>query len=95
MISTIAFRFITSSWGKYIIFSLTVLAALAGWGRSKRRQGATDERGRIVDDVQFRTERGKDAFHENQRQIDGLNSSVIANRLRRRDSHWVRMPDLR
>jgi len=95
MISTIAFRFITSSWGRYIILALAVMAALVGWGRSKRREGAREERGRIVDDVRFRTERGKDAFHENQRQVDGLDSRAIAERMRGRDGHWGRMPDLR
>ncbi len=95
MIGTIAFRFITSSWGRYIILALAVMAALAGWGRSKRRAGAREERGRIVDDVRFRTERGRDAFHENQRQVDGLDSRAIAERMRGRDGHWGRMPDLR
>jgi len=95
MISTIAFRFIASSWGRYIILALAVMAALAGWGRSKRREGAREERGRIVDDVRFRTERGRDAFHENQRQVDGLDSRAIAERMRGRDGHWSRMPDLR
>lgn len=95
MISTIAFRFITSSWGRYIILALAVMTALAGWGRSKRREGAREERGRIVDDVQFRTERGRDAFHENQRQVDGLDSRAIAERVRGRDGHWSRMPNLR
>ena len=95
MISSIAFRFVTSSWGRYIILALAVMAALAGWGRSKRREGAREERGRIVDEVRSRTERGKDAFRENQRQVDGLDSRAIAERMRGRDGHWSRMPDLR
>lgn len=95
MIQAIAYRFITSTYGRYIVLGLALLSALAMWGRSKSRAGAEKARARIVDDVRARTERGRDAFHENQRQIDGLDSRALADRLRGRDDHWGRMPDLR
>lgn len=95
MIASLGFRFITSSWGRYIVIALAVLAALAAWGRSRSREGAERARTRIVEDVRSRTERGRDAFHQNQRQVDGVDSGAVAERLRGRDDHWGRMPDLR
>lgn len=95
MIANIAFRFIGSAWGRYILIVLAALAALASWGRFRSRKGADRARARIVEEVRARAERGKDAFHENQREVEGVDPSYIVERLRRRDSHWGRMPRLR
>lgn len=95
MIGSIAFKFLSSPWGRYIVLALAVLSAIAAWGRSKRKAGQEEA---IQDQVEFvrnRTERGRNAYHQNKRQADGLDSSDIVERLRGRDSHWGRMPDLR
>lgn len=95
MIGSLAYQFITSTYGRYIMLALTIFAAIVGYGRINRRRGKKEARADMIEDVRIRTERGRDAYYENQRTIDGLDSRAIADRLRKRDDVWRRLRDIR
>lgn len=94
MISNLAFKFVTSTWGRYLIVFLALLSALFAWGRMRERGGRDKAVQRHVDDIQTRTERGKDAYHKRRRETSGDDVGTLIDGMRRRDSHLGRMPDI-
>lgn len=94
MIGVIAFKFLNSTYGRYILGALALLTALTAWGRSKRKQGERQARREQSEFVRDRTERGKDAFHESQREAVGRSVDDLLDSMRGNDRHWGRLPDL-
>jgi hypothetical protein len=95
MIGTIAFKFLSSTYGRYIVLALAVLSAIAAWGRSKRKSGKEEAVQDQIEFVRDRTERGRDAYHESRRKVAGDDVSSLIDGMRSRDSHWGRLPDIR
>lgn len=94
MIGNIAFKFLSSPGGRYIVLALAVLSVIAAWGRSKRKAGQQEAVQDQIEFVRDRTERGRDAYYESRRKVAGDDVSSLIDGMRRRDSHWGRLPDI-
>ena len=50
MIGSLAYQFITSTYGRYIMLALTIFAAIVGYGRINRRRGKKEARADMIED---------------------------------------------
>lgn len=91
MISKIAFSFVTSTYGRYIILALGVASSLLLWNWKTAKKAEKKAVQKIREDHDERTIKGKEVFHESQSENAGRDTDAILNRVRGRDDHWGRM----